>query len=149
MGGFGLQEDEMNVMRRSFSKPRNTRKWIAANPRLTSSTFRVFRVFRGSSIGNCLNAEAQRARSNAEEIWLCETPRSLRLCVEKGRRIAFTLIELLVVIAIIAILAALLLPVLSRAKEAARSVNCKNNLRQIGIGLSIYVQEHGAYPSRD
>jgi len=55
---------------------------------------------------------------------------------------AFTLIELLVVIAIIAILAALLLPVFSRGKEAARSANCLNNLHQIGIGLQLYVSDN-------
>lgn len=55
---------------------------------------------------------------------------------------AFTLIELLVVIAIIAILASMLLPALSRAKRSARSISCVSNLRQIGIALELYVQEH-------
>lgn len=62
-------------------------------------------------------------------------------------RDGFTLIELLVVIAIIAILAALLLPALSRAKEAGRSAACKSKLRQIGIGLQLYVDEEEGFPT--
>jgi len=65
---------------------------------------------------------------------------------ECGARTAFTLIELLVVIAIIAILVALLLPALSRAKGSVKSAVCRSNLKQIGIGLNLYVNEFENYP---
>jgi prepilin-type N-terminal cleavage/methylation domain-containing protein/prepilin-type processing-associated H-X9-DG protein len=62
---------------------------------------------------------------------------------------AFTLIELLVVIAIIAILAAILFPVFAKAREAARATSCKSNLKQIALGISMYVQDYDeTYMSR-
>ncbi len=58
------------------------------------------------------------------------------------RRQGFTLIELLVVIAIIAILAAILFPVFARARENARKSNCQSNLKQLGTGFAMYVQDY-------
>ncbi len=66
--------------------------------------------------------------------------------LRKRAPVAFTLIELLVVIAIIAILAALLLPSLSRAKGAALSAACKNDLHQMGVALKLYADENQAFP---
>lgn len=67
------------------------------------------------------------------------------LCGQPRRR-GFTLIELLVVIAIIAILIALLLPAVQQAREAARRSQCKNNLKQFGLGMHNYHGAHRMFP---
>ena len=63
------------------------------------------------------------------------------------RRRGFTLIELLVVIAIIAVLIALLLPAVQQAREAARRTQCKNNMKQMGLGLHNYESTNRVFPS--
>lgn len=71
-----------------------------------------------------------------------------RPCVRlRWPRRAFTLVELLVTIAIIAILLALLLPAVQSAREGARTIQCKNNLRQIALGCIAHEHSQGFFPN--
>jgi len=60
----------------------------------------------------------------------------------RGKRAGFSLLEVLVVIAIIAVLVAILLPVFSQAKEAARKAVCMSNLHQLGVAIRLYCQDY-------
>ena len=60
----------------------------------------------------------------------------------RSKRRGFTLIELLVVIAIIAILAAILFPVFARAREKARMASCQSNMKELALGVLMYIQDY-------
>jgi len=62
--------------------------------------------------------------------------------MQQQNKRGFTLIELLVVIAIISILSAILFPVFARARESARRTSCMSNMKQIGLGIMMYVQDY-------
>lgn len=68
--------------------------------------------------------------------------------IRRHRRQAFTLVEILVVCAILAILLAITIPATINARQKSHQTACMNNLRQIGLGMQMYVQDDGGPPPR-
>src|SRR5271157_858574 len=64
----------------------------------------------------------------------------------RATKTGFSLIELLVVVTILSLMMALLLPAVQSAREAARRIQCANNLKQLGLGLQQYETNYGTYP---
>ncbi len=72
----------------------------------------------------------------------------MTLSLSYRKKLGFTLVELLVVIAIIGILVGLLLPAVQAAREAARRMQCSNNLKQTALAVHLYVDVHKQFPAK-
>ena len=77
--------------------------------------------------------------------WMLTTNLRASRCCPRLRE-GFTLIELLVVIGVIGILAGLLMPALSKAREASRAIACTSHFKEIGVGTILYAEDYGYYP---
>ena len=111
---------------------------------------------RGSAYSGCPKRDQQGSRAwlplKTEEFLveaLLRVAHTLRMIhVEQAsKRFAFTLVELMVVVAIIGTLISLLLPAVQAAREAARRIQCQNNLRQVGLSLLQFESANSAFPA--
>ena len=84
----------------------------------------------------------KRSEDGTVNIWNTQQRRQRLVCIRHG----VTIVEIIVIIAVISLLIALLLPAIQSARRTALSIQCKNNLYQIGRALHEFESQHGAYP---
>lgn len=110
---------------------------------VSANSFRRFRVI--TCIEDQIRVSPSNHRSNMINVVFNEKKKPNPIV--GPQRGAFTLVELLVVIAIVSILAGLLLPALAHGTAAARGTECRQNLRDVGLGLRMYLDDSNDYPT--